>query len=202
MSPEEQARLLQDMKDQFIRSVADLLTLKAKVEGAGPPLELGMKGMPSMGDYLLDLSRLGVSFYQSLLDLNAAYFEKLAASMPAAKKGKRKSKRPLIKLKAIVGTNAESASFDVEIENRSHVEGRFTFMASDFRVIGEGEPVRPPITIVPARPLIRAGGSERVMIVVPVAGVFQPGQKYKGRISVRGPCDSEIILRLRVQERG
>src|SRR5262245_19160922 len=118
MSPEEQARLLQDMKDQFIRSVADRLTLKAKVEragasvngdGAGSPVN----GMPTMGEYLLDVSRIGVSFYQSLLDLNAAYWEKIAAALPdsgeRAAPGKER-KRPCIKRKAVVSLRDESVS--------------------------------------------------------------------------------------------
>lgn len=215
MSPEEQAQLMTDMKEQFIRSVADMLALKSKIEGkksgsmsvsAAPGAE-GASGASTVGDYLLDLTRLSVSFYQSVLDLNSAYFEKLTAAKAAAKssegptKKERRAKKKV--LRATAASRDESVSFDVEIENKSRTAGEFRFLVSDFSSGKDGaDVIRPPVKIVPARPTIAAGGKERIKIILPVTEVLQAGKKYKGKISVRGPTDSELVLRVKVEDFG
>lgn len=225
MSPEEQAQLMTDMKEQFIRSVADMLALKSKLEGkkdagkksgsmsispAGAGTEgAGANGASTVGDYLLDLTRLSVSFYQSVLDLNSAYFEKLTAAKAAAassegtpsSKKERRSKKKV--LRATAAARDENVTFDVEIENKSRAAGEFRFLISDFSSGKDGgDVVRPPIRIAPARPTIAAGGKERIKIIVPVTEILKGGKKYKGRISVRGPTDAELVLRVKVEDYG
>jgi hypothetical protein len=198
MTPEEQARLLQEMKDQFVRSMADLLTLKAKVDGAKGGEKAAPNAGPQAGDYLADLARLGVSFYRSVLDLNATYWEK--ASAAAAPKKKKAAQRNRIVKKGVAAPRDENICFEIELENPTQEKGRFMFFAGDFRARNSGDVIRPPITIHPARPLVNPGATEKIHIFVPVGDVLQAGERYKGRISVRGPVDLEIILRVKVEE--
>src|SRR5262249_8329905 len=143
----------------------------------GVPGASGAPGIsPTMGDYLLDLTRLGVSFYHSVLDLNAADWEKVsataAAPSAAAKKSDRDRGKKVIKLKSTAASRDESVAFDVEIENTTSTAGTYRFFVSDFAPVKSTNPaeiIRPPVKIVPPRPHVAPGAKERVRIIVPIS---------------------------------
>lgn len=200
MTPEEQGRLLQEIKDQFIRGVADLLTLKAKVDEGRKDDRSAPAGMPQLGDYLTDLTRLSVNFHRAVLDMNTAYWERTSEASTRKKSEERSEKKTgealLLELK--VEPDAEYATFSTELTNSSRQEGRFSFFVGEFVLEGAETGVRAPVTINPSRPLVKAGLKEKLDILVPVRGVLDSGV-YEAEISVRGPVDAMIVLRLTVQ---
>jgi hypothetical protein len=153
-----------------------------------------------------DLAALGASFYQSLLDLNRQYVDRLFDDLiaPGRPNGhshhdedERRAATMELHLSGALGDDLE-ASF--AIENKRAEAADVVFLISDLTA-DDGEPVRAHVRIEPPR--LRLGGHDEAGVTLRLPldpDLFTAGGRYRGVVLVRGHDDLELQLSVDVSE--
>ena len=149
--------------------------------------------------YVNDLTKLGLSFYNALLELNSNYndrfFSHVTNNGPMAGE-QATAQRVEVALRGKIGTDV-TKSFVVE--NKLAEPADISFIISEFvNVRSQHERFRPPLQMEPPRFSLRPGEERVVTLRLPLlAQYFVPGQQYAGTVVGRG--QQELILALTVQ---
>lgn len=153
--------------------------------------------------YINDLTRVGLGFYNTLLELNRHYNERFFDRVlrdrwsqngvpPVAK---REPRIISMELSATVGEVASSAFI---IENHRKENVAVAFLVSDFTDESGLESFRPPLQLSPARFSLRPGEEHQVSLHIPLLPeLFQVGEVYTATVVVSG--FDELQLRLVVR---
>jgi predicted flap endonuclease-1-like 5' DNA nuclease len=149
--------------------------------------------------YVNDLTKLGLSFYNALLELNSNYNDRFFTHV--AGNGTRPgehtaAQRVEVALRGSVGTDIVKSFV---VENKLAETADISFIISEFvNVRSQHERFRPPLQMEPPRFSLRPGEERVVTLRLPLlAQQFVPGQQYMGTVVVRG--QQEMILALTVQ---
>ena len=149
--------------------------------------------------YVNDLTKLGLSFYNALLEMNSNYNERFFSHVTGngTMAGEHAAaQRVEVALRGSVGTDI-TKSFVVE--NKLAEMADISFLISEFvNVRSEHEHFRPPLQMEPPRFNLRPGEERVVTLRLPLlAQQFVPGQQYANTVVIRG--QQELILALTVQ---
>jgi predicted flap endonuclease-1-like 5' DNA nuclease len=149
--------------------------------------------------YVNDLTKLGLSFYNALLELNSNYNDRFFTHV--AGNGTRPgehtaAQRVEVALRGSVGADIVKSFV---VENKLAETADISFLISEFvNVRSQHEHFRPPLQMEPPRFSLRPGEERVVTLRLPLlAQQFVPGQQYMGTVVVRG--QQEMILALTVQ---
>lgn len=149
--------------------------------------------------YVNDLTKLGLSFYNALLELNSNYNDRFFTHV--AGNGTRPgehtaAQRVEVALRGSVGADIVKSFV---VENKLAETADISFIISEFvNVRSQHERFRPPLQMEPPRFSLRPGEERVVTLRLPLlAQQFVPGQQYMGMVVVRG--QQEMILALTIQ---
>jgi len=153
-----------------------------------------------------DLTALGVRYYESMLDLNRAYVERLFDSLSDAAQ-RRESEEPVparpeparVDL-ALRGRAGETVETGFVVENKRDEPSDVAFLLSDF--VGDGgEPFRAALTLEPPRLRLEPRREQTVMLRLELEPErFRPGGHYTAQVLVRGTDELELRLLVDVDE--
>jgi hypothetical protein len=155
-----------------------------------------------------DLTALGVSYYQSLIDLHRSYIDRLfdelaspeRSPQPDTDEPRQSGEAPPspvdLKLHGRVGEIVQSSFV---ITNKQEETAEIMFLVSDFAG-GGGGPFRAPVRLDPPRFTLRPRDEQRVTLSVDLdPGLFGSG-RYGGEILVRGNDDFMLLITIDVEE--
>jgi len=152
--------------------------------------------------YIRDLTRVGLGFYNTLLELNRQYNDRFYTHVlheDHAGNGYAPSAQPALRVvdmefRGVLGSDVTRT---FAIENQRPQAVSVGFLISEFTDPAETVSFRPPLQFTPARFSLRPGEERMVTISVPLLdGFFQPGQSYAATVVVSG--FEQLQLRLKV----
>jgi hypothetical protein len=148
------------------------------------------------------VGELSIRFYQSILDLNRAYVDRLFDQLrvvrpPPDEDGRTAAAPPApappieLGLRGRVGETVETSFV---VENKRAEAADIAFLLSEFTG-GEGEPFRVPLELDPPRFRLVGYGERAVALRLALtADLFAPGRRYRAEMLVRG--NDDLVLRL------
>ncbi len=153
--------------------------------------------------YFNDLTRVGLSFYHSLIELNRHYnerfFEHIAApDSPrngASENGSRRVRIVEMELQGPLGRDARRAFV---IENQRDEPVAVSFLISEFTDESGEANFRPPLQLAPARFDLNPGEERQVLLTLPLLEeFFVPGQVYSATLVASGFEGLQLHLKAR-----
>jgi hypothetical protein len=161
------------------------------------------------GQLARDLTALGMQYYESMLDLNRAYvdrlFDDLGASARAFPMGDQAPDGPLPQTPAIVelqlkGRAGEFVQAGFALENKREHPADVVFLFSEF-TSAAGEPFRPALELDPPRLRLEPHEEQTVTLRLHLdPEQFQPGSRYHAQVLVRGTEELELRVVVDVEE--
>lgn len=152
--------------------------------------------------YISDLTRVGLSFYNTLLELNRNYNDRFfqhafgADRSQGMPNGAEKSGPRVVAMDLHAPLGAEAIQSFV-IENQRTEPVSVSFLVSEFSNEAGDASFRPPLLLTPARFAMRPAEERRVTLQIPLLPeFFVIGQIYTATIIVSG--FENLHLRLRV----
>jgi hypothetical protein len=160
-----------------------------------------------------ELVALGVRYYQSLIDLNRAYVDRLFDELGAAERASQarashvyeqrdRHSEPVITVVDLElrGRLGETVRAGFAIENKRADPAEVVFLVSDF-VGGNQEPFRAPVRLDPPRFPIPPHGERRVELSVELdPALFAAGHRYRGEVLVRSQDEFTLRVAVEVEE--
>lgn len=150
--------------------------------------------------YVRDLTRVGLNFYNTLLELNRHYNDRFFSQVfeedyryrdvPDAEPA-----RPRTVQMELHGPLGEEAVRSFVIENKQNDPVSVSFLVSEFTDEANTISFRPPLQLYPARFNLRPGEEHIVNLEVPLLKeFFVPGQRYTAAVVVSGYDDLVLDL--------
>jgi len=199
----DQVRVAQRFRELLQRVAdgeVDMVTLRAQYDRlvAEQAAQLGR-----------DLTTLGVRYYESMLDLNRAYADRLFDDLSAAAPGRDgDGGRPAadaraaptvveLRLRGPVGARIEDGFV---VENKRDEPSDVAFLLSEFT--GDGaEPFRAVLELEPPRLRLEPRQEQTVVLRLELdPELFRPGEQYRAQLLVRGTDELELRLVVDVDE--
>lgn len=149
--------------------------------------------------YIEEITRLGVGFYNALLDLNRQHSDRFFDRILGVGSEDRStssvravpSHRVEVDLHAPLG---EVATRSFVVENKHAETMEVSFLISEF-ASEAGAAFRPPLQLQPPRFTLRPGEERVVTLRIPLLPeMFVPGQRYEATVIVRGHDDLVLVL--------
>jgi hypothetical protein len=151
-----------------------------------------------------DITELGVRYYQSILDLNRAYVDRLFDQLYAAA-GRAQAERvadpaePAAVALSVAGRAGERVQAGFAVENSRDVPADIVFYASEFTG-DDGTVFRVPLELDPPRVLLAAHGEHPFTLAITLDPEhFRPGGRYRAQVLVRGGEELELHLTVEVE---
>jgi predicted flap endonuclease-1-like 5' DNA nuclease len=158
--------------------------------------------------YVNDLIRVGLSFYNTVLDLNSRYndrffkqaFHEKNNNLGSTPGGKPRGKIETLELRGKLGEYAERS---FTIENQSQETAEVSFLVSEFENTDGVLSFRPPVQITPPRFTLRPGEEQVINLKIPLLKeVFSSGKECQARIAVSGFENIQFLLKVSADEYG
>lgn len=157
--------------------------------------------------YVNDLTRVGLSFYNTLLELNRHYNERFfeqVFSDPRSNPAQAPKSEPRVVPMDVHAPLGEVASHAFVIENHRPEAVQVSFLVSEFSSedpqggeVQETRYIRPPLQLVPPRFTLRSGEERRVEVRIHLSPeIFTPGDLYTGTVVASGFEELQLRLRL------
>jgi hypothetical protein len=162
-----------------------------------------------------DVSELGMRYYQSMLDLNRAYVDRLfdelavsagGAARPASDGGDAAPPPPPPPAQAVeltlTGRAGEDATASFVVENKRQEPADVIFLVSDFAAVDEpAAAFRPQLDVTPPRFRLDPHEERDVALRIPLdPEQFAPGRSYRGQVLVRSNDDLTLEVSVEVEE--
>jgi hypothetical protein len=158
-----------------------------------------------------DVSELGMRYYQSMLDLNRAYVDRLfddlavsagGAARPASDGGDAAPPPPQAVELTLRGRAGEDATASFVVENKRPEPAEVIFLVSDFAAVDDpAAAFRPQLDVTPPRFRLDPHEERDVALRIPLEPAqFAPGQSYRGQVLVRSNDDLTLEVSVEVQE--
>jgi predicted flap endonuclease-1-like 5' DNA nuclease len=156
--------------------------------------------------YINDLTRVGLSFYNTLLELNRQYNDRFFQhafredQVYPGHPGAARTEPKIVEmvLHGIVGKHAERSFV---IENQRDQDISVSFLVSEFTREDGSTSFRPPLQLAPSRFNLRAGQERMVNLKVPLyPELFDAGQAYHALVVVSGFENLQLRLVVRVDD--
>jgi hypothetical protein len=155
------------------------------------------------GQLARDITELGVRYYESLLDLNRAYVDRLFDQLAAAARTTQgdataaptQSPPETVAVDvSLRGRAGELVEASFAVENHRDETAEVVFYASEFT--GEtGEPFRIPLELDPPRLLLAPHTEHAVRLRIRLdPDRFLPGNQYRAQLLVRGAEQLELHI--------
>ena len=150
--------------------------------------------------YVRDLTRVGLNFYNTLLELNRHYNDRFFSQVFEENYRYRdapdvKPDRPRTVQMELHGLLGEEAVRSFVIENKQDDPVSVSFLVSEFTDEAKTISFRPPLQLYPARFTLRPGEEHIVNLEVPLLKeFFVPGQRYSATVVVSGYDDLVLDL--------
>lgn len=183
---------------------ADIKALQANAELSRHLVEGAVRsrpqGAPADGEKAFkSLINEHLDYYSTLIDLSAAFSDRLLARLAAMKKDAAAagaaSSALTMNLRGPVGATLR-APFEIENNRPEPVTALFRltpYVSEDgSQLVAANHAFDPPQAVVPA------GGKLRVMFVQPITEGFAAGREYLATVSVDGLDAMQIVVRLHV----
>jgi predicted flap endonuclease-1-like 5' DNA nuclease len=156
--------------------------------------------------YINDLTRVGLSFYNTILELNSNYNdrffqhafqeERVHPMTPDAEGPARK----VVEME-LRGTLGEHAERSFVIENQRTQDVSVSFLISEFESEDGSIYFRPPLQIAPTRFSLRPGQERMVNLKIPLLPeFFAAGKVYYALVIVSGFENLQLRLKVRADE--
>jgi hypothetical protein len=155
-----------------------------------------------------DLTALGVHYYQSILDLNRAYANRLFDDLLSASGGRPENDSgrsepaaapPVVDLR-LQGRIDEQVQTTFVIENARAEPADVVFLLSEFTG-ADGEPFRAPLELDPPRLRLAAHSEHPVRLRLLLdSALFAAGRQYHALVVVRGANQLELRLQVDVHD--
>jgi predicted flap endonuclease-1-like 5' DNA nuclease len=150
--------------------------------------------------YVRDLTRVGLNFYNTLLELNRHYNDRFFSQVfeedyryrdiPDAEPKRQRTVQMELR-----GPLGEEAVRSFVIENKQNEPVSVSFLVSEFTDEANTISFRPPLQLFPARFTLRPGEEHVVNLQVPLLKeFFVPGQRYSATVVVSGYDDLVLDL--------
>lgn len=158
-----------------------------------------------------DITELGVRYYQSILDLNRAYVDRLFDQLAAAARTTRREQEPAADEQepepapaalavALRGRPGQRVEAGFAVENNHDEVAEVVFYASEFTGEG-GEVFRVPLELDPPRILLAPHTEHPVTLAVELDPErFLPGARYRAQVLVRGGEQLELHITIEVEQ--
>lgn len=150
--------------------------------------------------YVRDLTRVGLNFYNTLLELNRHYNDRFFSQVFEEDHRFRDipdagPARPRTVQMELHGPIGEEAVRSFVIENKQNEPVSVSFLVSEFTDQANTISFRPPLQLYPARFTLRPGEEHIVNLQVPLLKeFFVPGQRYSATVVVSGYDDLVLDL--------
>jgi hypothetical protein len=157
--------------------------------------------------YINDLTRVGLSFYNTLLELNRHYNDRFFEQVTQERRtqngashrsdpgvGSSQPRVVTMELHAPLGSEA-ARSFILENQRTEPVQ--VSFLVSEFASNNGAESFRSPLQLSPPRFTMRPGEEHSVRVQIPLLPeFFTPGQVYTATVVVSGFENLHLLLRV------
>lgn len=150
--------------------------------------------------YVRDLTRVGLNFYNTLLELNRHYNDRFFSQVFEENYRYRdvpdaEPARPRTVQMELHGPLGEEAVRSFVIENKQNEPVSVSFLVSEFTDEANTISFRPPLQLYPARFTLRPGEEHVVNLQIPLLKeFFLPGQRYSATVVVSGYDDLVLDL--------
>lgn len=150
--------------------------------------------------YVRDLTRVGLNFYNTLLELNRHYNDRFFSQVFEENYRYRdvpdaEPARPRTVQMELHGPLGEEAVRSFVIENKQNEPVSVSFLVSEFTDEANTISFRPPLQLYPARFTLRPGEEHVVNLQIPLLKeFFVPGQRYSATVVVSGYDDLVMDL--------
>ncbi len=145
-----------------------------------------------------DIAALGVRYYESILDLNRAYVDRLFDALSAAARPAHAESAPRVQLR-LRGQPGERVEARFAVANTHPETADVVFFASEF-TDDEGAVFRAPIELDPPRLGLASQTEHAVVLGLVLAPEhFQPGHTYRAEVIARGGDEVELELVIEVE---
>lgn len=150
--------------------------------------------------YVRDLTRVGLNFYNTLLELNRHYNDRFFSQVFEENYRYRdvpdaEPARPRTVQMELHGPLGEEAVRSFVIENKQNEPVSVSFLVSEFTDKANTISFRPPLQLYPARFILRPGEEHVVNLQIPLLKeFFLPGQRYSATVVVSGYDDLVLDL--------
>lgn len=150
--------------------------------------------------YVRDLTRVGLNFYNTLLELNRHYNDRFFSQVFEENYRYRdvpdaEPARPRTVQMELHGPLGEEAVRSFVIENKQNEPVSVSFLVSEFTDEANTISFRPPLQLYPARFTLRPGEEHVVNLQIPLLKeFFLPGQRYSATVVVSGYDDLVMDL--------
>jgi hypothetical protein len=163
------------------------------------------------GQLARDLTALGVRYYQSMLDLNRAYVDRLFDDLAASARfysgddrqpqaAEAPPRAPSIVELQLQGRAGETVEAAFAVENKRDDPADVVFLLSDFSGAG-GDPFRPALDLDPPRLRLEPHTEQTVNLRLQLdPEQFEAGSRYHAQVLVRGTEELELRLVVDVEE--
>jgi hypothetical protein len=196
------AQRLRDLLQQVAAGEVDLVTLRSQYDRLVTE---------QAAQLTRDLTTLGVRYYETMLDLNRAYAERLFDDLGAAA-GLHNSNNarqappaepppaPAVVELRLRGKAGDWIEDGFVVENKRSEPSQIAFLLSEFT--GDGvEPFRPAVKLEPPRLELDPHEEATVMLRLELdRESFKPGVQYHAQLLVRGTDELELRLVVDVDE--
>lgn len=159
--------------------------------------------------YINDLARVGLSFYNTLLELNRHYNDRFFEQVTQARRsqdaaagvdrngsGTEPGQPHVVTMELHAALRAEAARTFI-LENRRTEPVQVSFLVSEFTSENGAESFRSPLQLNPARFSMRPGEEHPVRVQIPLLPeFFTPGQVYTATVVVSGFENLQLHLRV------
>jgi hypothetical protein len=158
--------------------------------------------------YINDLTKVGLSFYNTLIELNRHYNDRFFEHVASADRGEngsigsseRETRVIEMELHAPQGEDAKRAFM---IENRRAEPVSVSFLISEFTDETGEASFRPPLQLTPARFSLEPGEERQVLLTIPLLKeFFIAGQVYTATLIASGFENLQLHLRVRADPAG
>lgn len=155
--------------------------------------------------YINDLTRVGLSFYNTLIELNRHYNDRFFEQVSAASRqtnghsgeGEDELRVVEMELHGPVGGEARRAFV---IENRRAEPVSVSFLVSEFADESGQTGFRPPLQLSPARFTMEPGEERQVTLTIPLLEeFFAVGQTYTATLIASGFQNLHLHLKVRAE---
>jgi hypothetical protein len=151
--------------------------------------------------YINDLSRLTVTFFQALRAVNRHYsdhfFDQVMGESFEDSDDDGTLRRVDMPVSAVVGADVQRSFV---IENRQDKACEVSFAVSEFSEVGGAASFRAPLQLQPARFTLRPGEEQVVILTLPLLPeLFASGRQYEATVLVRGHDNLMLALSVDVQ---
>lgn len=156
--------------------------------------------------YISDLTRVGLGFYNTLLELNRQYNDRffnrvLKNHQTPSGDGETEPARVKVVAMDLSGPLGGTASHSFIIENHRTEPVMVAFLVSEFTSQDGSQSFRPPLQLDPARFTLRPGEENQVDIQIPLLPeLFNLNQVYSATVVVSGFEGLQLQLRVWAQE--